>query len=166
MPVADNQRGVSKDVKPHQLVTECADPGLHDGNDQLPGVNDAEMNSRLITEAANPGLDDDQLPVAEDQNQEPMVAIDRQPSINPEDAQQSLSSVRRGRGRPLKKKHVMPWLVRRGECDAPVNDEEPSQVRVGNPPEEETQMSRRPIRERRQRLIYDPASDTSTTPSG
>ena len=93
MPVADNQSGVSKDVKPHQLATECADPELNDGNDQLPGVNDAEMNSRLITEAANPGLDDDQLSVADEQNQEPIVAIDRQPSITPDDAQQSLSSV-------------------------------------------------------------------------
>ena len=93
MPVADNQSGVSKEVKPHQLATERADPELHDGNDQLPGVNDAEMNSRLITEAANQGLDDDQLPVAEDQNQEPMVTIGRQPSITPDDAQQSLSFV-------------------------------------------------------------------------
>ena len=100
---------VSKEVKRHQLVTECADPELHDGNDQLPGANDAERNSQLIIESANPGLDveDDQLPVADDQNQEPMVC---------------------------------------------------------NPPEEKTQMSRRPIRERR--LIYDPASGTSTTPSG
>ena len=168
MPVADNQSGVSKDVKPHQLVTECANPELHDGNDQLPGVNDAEMNSRLITEAADPGsyVEDqipvDQLPVACDQNQEPSVATDRQPSITPDNSlQQSLSSVPRGRGRPLKKKRAVPWLVRRRECD--VHDEERSQVRFGNPPEEET---RRPIRERKQRLIYDPASGTSTTPSG
>ena len=149
----------------HGQRDEFKDVKSSSANDPIPVVDDpgvpSEEDGQLLAADDLDVLDreDNQRQAADDQ--EPMIAVDRQSRSTPSTVQQSS---RRGRGRPPKR-GAIPWLVARGKRDAPdVAPDDAPDVDESNTPDVVTH--RRSTRERHQRLVYDPASGTSTTPSG
>ena len=132
-------------------------------------VTSQSVCSKNVDPVSQPVSEGEQFPVNEHISP---GELQPQPSTFPEESNsQDVLTTRKGPGRPRKEKHQPPWLRRRVSSTAPENiqdvaneDESPSDP-MSYDLAEDIQMQRKSTRKRCQRLVYDPVSGVSVTPS-